>query len=507
MKVRKISRNRKLLLNTIISIVNQIISFISGFIMPKMFLTFFGSNVNGLTSAISQFLGFFSLCELGVGAVVQVALYEPLCTRNDAKISQVIISSEKFFRKIAYLLLLYIFILLLFYPKIIANEFGYMYTAVLICVIAINSFAQYYFGITYKILLNADQLSFIQIGLNSICLILNIIISTIIMRSNGSIHLVKLSTALIFLLQPICLKIVVDKNYNINRKLKNKCEPLKQKWNGMAQHIATVILTSTDMLVLTLFSTLKNTSIYAVYFLVVNGLKQIIISFTSGMQSMLGNMYFGKEEKILRITFERFEWLSHTIVTCMFGCCGFLILPFITVYTRNITDANYYQPLFAILITVAYASYCIRTPYNVMTLAAGHFKQTQKSAIVEALINIVFSVIFVIKFGLLGVALGTLLAMVYRTIYLSRYVSKYLIPRKINCFIKHIIVDIITITISGIIVTKFKNLFILANISYISWLVLAVKIMFINIIISFGINLVFYKDIMRESLNFFKIRK
>lgn len=63
----------------------------------------------------------------------------------------------------------------------------------------------------------------------------------------------------------------------------------------------------------------------------------------------------------------------------------------------------------------AYGCYSIRLPYNTMVLAAGHYKETQLSAIIEAVLNIGISVIFVFRFGLYGVAIGTLVAMVYRT--------------------------------------------------------------------------------------------
>ena len=66
-----------------------------------------------------------------------------------------------------------------------------------------------------------------------------------------------------------------------------------------------------------------------------------------------------------------------------------------------------------------------------MVLAAGHYKQTQWSAIIEAAVNIAVSVVLVFKFGLTGVAIGTLAAMVYRTAYLARYLSRNIICRSI----------------------------------------------------------------------------
>ncbi|NLA84082.1 MAG: sugar isomerase, partial [Clostridiales bacterium] len=56
-------------------------------------------------------------------------------------------------------------------------------------------------------------------------------------------------------------------------------------------------------------------------------------------------------------------------------------------------------------------------------LAAGHYKQTQMSAIIEMLLNIIISIALVFRWGLVGVAIGTFIAMAYRTCYLALYLS------------------------------------------------------------------------------------
>ena len=114
---------KKLLLNTMVSLVNQLLTIVCGFILPRFFLLYYGSKVNGLISSITQFLGFITLAELGVGAVVQSALYKPLAEKNNEEISKIIKSSERFFKKIAIILLIYSGILMIVYPTIINNNF------------------------------------------------------------------------------------------------------------------------------------------------------------------------------------------------------------------------------------------------------------------------------------------------------------------------------------------------------------------------------------------------
>ena len=75
-----------------------------GFILPSAILSAYGSKAYGLMSSINQFLGFIQLCELGVGAVVQSALYKPLADNDTYKVDCILKSSRKFFRTIGTML-------------------------------------------------------------------------------------------------------------------------------------------------------------------------------------------------------------------------------------------------------------------------------------------------------------------------------------------------------------------------------------------------------------------
>ena len=59
----------------------------------------------------------------------------------------------------------------------------------------------------------------------------------------------------------------------------------------MAQHVSAVILDGTDNIVLTIFSGLKAVSVYSVYNLVVSGVKQLLLSMTNGIQSLIGVLW------------------------------------------------------------------------------------------------------------------------------------------------------------------------------------------------------------------------
>lgn len=303
-----------------------------------------------------------------------------------------------------------------------------------------------------------------------------------------SIQIVKLTTSLIYLLQPFVIYLYVRQHYRIDKKIKYTKEPIPQKWNGIAQHVAAVILDGTDTIVLTLFATLSDVSIYSVYFLVVKGVKQLFMSMTNGITSLIGELWAKQELEELNKTFSWTEWVIHTGTTFVFGLTAVLIVPFVRVYTLGIHDANYIQPLFAALIVAANAGHCLRLPYNIIILAAGHYKQTQRNYIVAAVINIVVSVVTVKAWGLIGVAIGTLAAMGYQTIWMAIYDSRNLIKWPFKNFMKQIFVDALTVAI-GFFATKMLSLH---TVTYISWVFLAVKTSAVWVAIVLVLNFIFY---------------
>jgi O-antigen/teichoic acid export membrane protein len=435
---------------------------------------------------------------LGVGTVVQSSLYKPLAQNDTNQISQIMVSASKFFRRLAQILIAYILVLIFVYPKITNSSFDWVYIATLIVAMSISSFAQYYFGVVNRLLLTADQKGYIQYTAQIITLIANTIISVFLIKLGASIHLVKLTTSLIYLVRPIFLKLYVDRYYSINYGIEYNDEPIKQKWNGVAQHIAYVVIDSTDTIVLTMLSTLENVSIYSVYHLIIYGVKQLFISLTNGVQAMLGELWAKEQMDKLNVTFSWIEWAVHSGVLLIFGCTGLLVLPFVQVYTKGITDAQYIQPVFAYILVLAHASHCLRLPYNMMIFACGHYKQTQWNYIISALLNIGISILGVKLWGLIGVALGTLISMLFQTIWMAWYNSKFLLHRSLMHSIKRFSVDIISVFLISIL--PFRPAMI--SITYIGWGVLSIEIFSIVFVILVIINFLFYK---REMVKLIKM--
>lgn len=494
----ELTRAQKLTFTTLSSFAYQIITIIAGFILPVFTLKYYGTETNGLVVSITQFLGLISFLDLGVGQVVQSNLYKPLAMDDYEKTSDILVSAKKFFRTLAKILLIYSLMLACLYPFIASTSFDYWYIFFLVLILSISSFAQYYFGIHYQLLLNSDQRGYVQYSLQIVTVIMNLVFSSILIITGFGIHAVKLVTSLVYLLRPLGMYCYVKIKYNnIDVKKKITYEPIKQKWNGFAQHIASVVLNNTDTVVLTLFASLNDVSVYAVYNLVISGAKQLFTSVLQGIQPILGEYWAKREDEKLRQFFGFIEWIIHTGTVFFFGCIATLIVPFVRVYTREITDCNYVAIAFGVILTIAHAVHCIRLPYNLMVLAGGHYKQTQSCYIIAAAINIMISIFMIYKYGLVGVAIGTLISMLYQTLWLVIYVSRNLIKWKIIDVLKQVMID----SISALIACILSMQFCLQELTYVGWIILAIKVSVVWGIVILIFNLIFKRTYLVKTLN------
>lgn len=488
--MKTVNRRKKFALNTITSVIFQGATIFSGLVLPRLYLIAYGSDLNGLYHSIIKFLSLISLMEFGIGAVIQSNLYKPIAERDKYKINCIITSGSVFYRKIAFVLLLYICALVIGFSFYLSEFYSFYFIAALIFGISIGTFARYLFGAVDQIFLNASQCGYIFYTLQSLSLILNLAVVAIAISFKLPIYVVCFISSLVYLARPFFIRRYINRYYTINRKEKYSDEPIKQKWNGMAQHFAYVVLEEADTIILTLFSSLAIVSIYGIYNSVVMGIKQLINAFTRGAQSLMGDMIAKKENEKLAKFFAIAEYGIHSLTVLLFSCVSVLIVPFVTVYTKGVEDANYIQPYFAALLVLAYAIHTLRTPYNMAILAAGHYKQTQKCYIVAAIINLVVSIMLVRYDALIGVAAGTVMAMVYQTVWMAKYTLQNIIEKQIKPTIKQFFVDVLNVALILYATAKYE----LQDSNFICWIQMGVSVFCISLIVILVTSVVFYRE-------------
>lgn len=429
-------------LNIILSLLHQVIALVCGLIIPGLMIRTFGSEAYGATTSIGRFLSYISLMEGGMWSVSAAALYRPLAERDTLRISEVMAETKRFYRMIGYFFLGYTLLLACTYQYIAgADNFSRFFLFGLVIAISISTIAQYFVGISYSILVESAQKAYVGKAVSIVTVLLNTLMVVLLIHLHCNLILVKLVSSIVFLLQPFCMWLYVKKHFSLipcDTKGKNV---LTQKWDGVGQHIAYFLHFQTDIAVLTIFTNLSLVAVYSVYHVIISYMQDFIISFTTGMRALFGDMLAKEEQDSLYRSFQYYETMLSMIAVLLFSVTAVMIVSFVELYTAGVTDANYREPLFALFLVLAALLYCLRLPYQELVVAAGHFRRTNRGAYAEAVLNITLSVLFLRLWGICGVAAATVIATSVRFLYYVRYLSKNILFRRKRLFCKRALVN------------------------------------------------------------------
>lgn len=424
-------RSEQALKNMISNLILQITVFLSGIILPRFFLEAYGSSINGMVTSANQFLTYLSLAEAGVGTASIVALYVPLAEKNTDEINSVLAAAKRYYYKSGYLFLGLVLGLVWLYPYLIAQQLSPHLVRGTLLVLAGNTVIDFFFMGKYRILLTADQKSYISAFVEALGTVLNMFFTVGLIYLHVNVVIVKSVGVLIFIVRYLIVKNYVKKNYlYVDFKVKPHLSALKQKGAALIHQIVGIIVNNTDVVLLTILlgkTSLLEVSVYGIYYMVVSAINMLLNSFSNGLTAGFGEVISKQENDTLKSSFQSFEYLYYIVLFIVSVCMGVLLLPFIDIYTMNMTDTNYFRPLIAMLFTVIIFLQNVRIPSMTIVSAAGHFKETQGQAIMEAAINLLVSLLLIKPLGMAGVLIGTICSYFYRSTRIIYYTGHELV--------------------------------------------------------------------------------
>ncbi len=174
-------------------------------------------------------------------------------------------------------------------------------------------------------------------------------------------------------------------------------------------------------------------SVYNIYGAIIFGIEKVITSVSNGTAAGIGNVIALNDKERINQTVNAFEFVQGSVTTVFYTITALLLIPFIKIYTVNMTDMNYMRPTFGYVLIIAEAIYCFRCIYSTISASANKFKETQVGAVLECVTNIAVSLtlVLVFKLSILGVAIGTVIGMLARYIFEVVFLSKNVIYRTI----------------------------------------------------------------------------
>ena len=195
-------REKKLVANTVTSLLFQVCTIICGFILPRMILGAFGSSVNGMVNSISQFLGVIGFLELGVGSVIQSSLYKPLAENDKPKIIALVQLYKRIYTVLAILIFLLGMALYPFFNIFIKGEEKINYLFLVYLIFVIKNVISYLNAHKWS-LINADQKGYVLSRYNLLFNVITTVSRIIILKFTRNYILYLVIELLIIIIQNI----------------------------------------------------------------------------------------------------------------------------------------------------------------------------------------------------------------------------------------------------------------------------------------------------------------
>lgn len=445
------SRTKIFAVNTCLTGLHHIFVIISGFIIPKIMLFYYGSDIFGLVTSITQFVSYFMIVEAGLATAGVVALYKPIVNKDYKTISGIVSATRKLYYSTGHIFFLLVTVLAIFYPIFVKLEgMSYYDIALLTLVIGASGTLDFYTMSRFRIVLTAFQKVYIIAIGNIIYVIANIVITYLCAKSGCSIVILKFLVLSSVLARSFFLRLYVHHYYySIDYKAKPIVNALKNRWDALYLQILGAIHTGTPIILITVFCSLTDVSVYAVFNIAIAGILGLLSLFSTSLFPSFGDIIARKDKSLLQSSFEKFEILYYMLLGIISTCLFLLLQNFVSIYTNGVEgNSEYSFPLLGYMMTANMLLHNIKTPQGMLVLSAGLFKETRIQTSIQGLLAIFCGAIMGYFWGIKGVILGIMISNIYRDIDLMFFIPKRVTGMKWTATFKRIVIMIIAIFVS-----------------------------------------------------------
>lgn len=387
-------RSRSALKNVIMSLAYEIILVLFGLVMPRLIIGTYGSEVNGLTSTVTQVLQILNLLQAGAVGASIFQMYKPVAERNYVQVSRVIRASQRYFTKIGSIFL----VLVLFLAPVmgfgIRSELALWEKNLAFLILGLNGAFYFFFTSWFDILFSSHQKRFMMSAAGIVEKLLYYALVFIIIFAK--LHFVWLYIATLL---GTCAKVIILYIY-YRKEFKPllvdvRAEPdfkIPNRGYLMYNQVAIQAVDAMPTVMITAVSSLSSASIYAVYHLVQNMIRMVVRTLQLSISEIFGNLVASEKEERVAQVYNLLEFVFFLVAALLCACEAFLFMPFINLYTSgNSLDVNYLFPLLAFLIAVLDALYSLYMPCYTLTNVYGLFKETWLQSVICAAVAILLA--------------------------------------------------------------------------------------------------------------------
>ena len=486
----------KIKYNLVLGVLSEILTIVLGILVPRLILTSYGSEINGLLNSVTQIYSYIALLEAGIGTATVQALYKAIAAASNDQKNSILAATNKYYHKTGILYFVAIIVFSVIYPLAVDTDIPIITIVLVIIFNGLGSVINYFFQAKYFLLLQAEGKNYIKTSLTMFTNIFKNVMKILLMYFGFDVVFVQAIAMLVSLIQMVYIIWYIKKYYKwIDLNVKPDFESISQSKNVLVHQISGLVFSNTDNIVLTVFCGLKAVSVYSMYNLFFSMINTAQVTVSGSIVFLLGQTYHTDKKKFMKL-YDIYEVYYMALTFMLYSVTLYFILPFMKIFTSGVTDVEYLDKWLPYLFTFSSLLSCARNAPNNAISFAGHFKQTQNRSILEAIINLTVSLVCVNYFGIYGVLFGTIVALLYRTNDIIVYASKNVLKRTPLITYKRWAVDLFIFA-----VVQYINRFVCLDMdSYVKIIAYAIPYTIVSFVIYFGIASLFDLKVSKDAI-------
>lgn len=435
-------RSSKVLRNGMWGVLLQVITTVLGFVGRTVFIKCLCAEYLGISGLFSNVLAVFSLSELGFSSSVSYHLYRHLVIGDQKRIAAIMEFYRGVYLKIAGCILLLGCALLPFLHHIIGeSSFELNYIRLVYILFVIKTVTTYLFSYNFTLVM-ADQKQYLLTRMD--------IIFHIIMSLANIVILVLFRNYVLYLIEEILISVLAnwiktvmvrkEYPYIVNSQEKLSKEEKNAIWHDVKNifvgKVSTVIVTSTDNILISAIINVTMVGLYSNYSMIINYVQNFLVQFTTATRASLGNMLAQESKEYSYKTMKRLTTILYFVTSFCAVSLFVLFNPFITIWVGE--EYLLGMPIVALCVINFYIQ-IIKTPLWFAITGLGYFKEDRNIAIYGALSNLLVSIAAAKLWGLFGIFLGTAFSQLTQWMMkVNLFCGKYM-QMKANDYLLHIV--------------------------------------------------------------------
>lgn len=422
-------KKNKFIKNVIFGFGGQIVVMVLGIIIPRIMITSYGSDINGIVSTVTQIFSYMALLEAGISQAAKNALYKHIANKDQDSISYVVSLSRRYFRNVTAVYGIGVMLLSCIIPIILKSNVDKTTIFFIVFWEGLSGVISFYYIETDIALLTADGRGYVNNGINVVNKTISYIIKIVMAYFGMNIALLQFVYFFITIIKVVFYRGYVNKEYPwLHYDTTPKTAKLPDRNAYIVTEIAWTIFSSTDMIVLSTFVSTQLASVYSIYNLVFANLNNLLSTVFYSINYLLGQTYHENIKRYEKIH-DAFNSLFLGSMTSLMCITYILIIPFIRLYTNGVTDVDYINQELPLLFCLVQLFSWSRYVTGALTSIAGYANRVSYISLIEAIINITLSIVLVHKYSIVGVLIATVVALPLKVIYLAWLSDKIILHR------------------------------------------------------------------------------